>query len=325
MNLRSLALLLLLACPLQAQEPTTQPTVELIVTVSVDWEGRSLDAANVAAMVDLRERFPKVPYTHFLNAAYYTHADVDAEVIGREIRKTLLASDEIGLHIHCWESLMVASGVTFRDQPTFWGRPASRRGGREPGHEVELDAYDLEEIRKVTRFSKEKLKEQGFELSKSFRCPGWCASAKILHAVRAEGFLIDSSATDAAWHDQELDGLPIHARIRALWPEISPLSQPYPIETTSGEILEMPDTGALADYVTGEEMIAHLETVLAAEKLNGLRFAHIGFHHETAARYGPRVRECLEHFADDGRIAFKTLEEAARLFRAQKKTVEIGK
>ncbi|MEQ8765716.1 MAG: hypothetical protein RL885_17460 [Planctomycetota bacterium] len=321
--MRTTLILLWLCSAIFAQE--TLPEGKLIVTVSVDWEGRSVDDENVSAMVRLRERFPKVPYTQFLNAGYYTHEDAEAEQIDQRIRKTMLDADEIGLHIHCWKSLIEASGVTYRDRPTFWGRPAVSRRGREPGHEVELDAYELDEIGKVVRFSKTKLKERGFELSQSFRCPGWCASEKILHAVRAEGFRIDSSATDATWHQEELDGLPIHGRIRELWPKITPLSQPYEIETPAGAILEMPDTGALADYVTGEEMIAHLESCLESLPEDEVRFAHIGFHHETAARYGPRLEECLTKLAGDERLMFVTLEQAARIFRKASAKVEVGR
>ena len=102
-------------------------------------------------------------------------------------------------------------------------------------------------------------------------------------------------------------------------------TQPFVIETEAGELLEMPDTGALADYVTGQEMIEHLREQL--EKIEGERdrFAHIGFHQETAARYVPRVVECLERWTADERVRFVTLEDAAELAREQLATVGAGK
>ena len=140
----------------------------------------------------------------------------------------------------------------------------------------------------------------------------------MLEAIRAEGLIVDSSATDASWHAEELAGLPLLERLQELWADVDRLTQPYLVETAHGEVLEMPDTGALADYLSGAEMNEHVEGLLEAMPEEGLFFGHIGFHQETADRFLPGIVECLERWADDERVRFVTLEAAAELWRGQR-------
>ncbi|PAY15703.1 hypothetical protein CKO51_30590 [Rhodopirellula sp. SM50] len=91
----------------------------VIVTVSVDWEGFPLDDQNLEAIEKFRDEFPGVPLTHFLNAANYCRVEA-AESVTRKIRRAVRQNDETGVHIHCWRTLVEASGVTFRNQPNFW-------------------------------------------------------------------------------------------------------------------------------------------------------------------------------------------------------------
>ena len=78
------------------------------------------------------------------------------------------------------------------------------------------------------------------------------------------------------------------------------------------------DTGALADYVTSDEMDLHLKEVLKKSESGETRFVHIGFHQETAARYVNRVAASLAKWEGNKSIEFQTLEKAAQSFREQK-------
>jgi hypothetical protein len=255
------------------------------------------------------EKVPDIPLTHFLNAAYFTKDGADAKKVAAAIRRVVRKGDETGLHIHAWRSLVTASGVKFRRGPTFWGGETDEDG--EVGHEVELEAYEVDELRAVISKSRTILKDAGFEISGSFRAAGWIAGPKVLEAIRREGFRIDSSATDPMWHD-ELDGYPIRKRIGEIWPKVTPETAPFEIETKAGKILEMPDTGALADYVTAREMLGHLRAAVNRLKDRDL-FVHIGFHQETAARYADRVVEAIRSIRKESdRVVFETLETAAR-------------
>ncbi|MBI2931216.1 MAG: hypothetical protein HYY16_06165 [Planctomycetes bacterium] len=283
-----------------AQEPRVR------LTVSIDWEGRDLLDENLVAIDKLREELPDVPITHFLNAAYYTKRRADAKTVTAAIRRALREGDETGLHIHAWRSLVAAAGVKFRRGPTFWGTDVE--GDGEVGHEVELEAYNVAELRKIVAKSRAILKEAGFELTGSFRAAGWIAGPKVLEAIRAEGFSVDSSATDAVWHD-ELERYPLRARIRQTWPKVTAESAPFTVDTPTGAVVEMPDTCALSDYVTAQEMENHI--LAAVERLRSRDvYVHIGLHQETAARYGRRVTDAVKAVPD--KVSFETLEGAAR-------------
>jgi len=296
--------------PLLAIALLAQDAPKVRVTVSVDWEGRDLRETKLKAAERLREALPDVPLTHFLNAAYFTKEKADATKVAESIRRAVRKGDETGLHIHAWRSLVEASRVDFRRGPTFWGWDVEGVG--EVGHEVELEAYTVDELKKIVAKSRAILKGAGFEITPSFRAAGWVAGPKVLEAIRAEGFRVDSSATDASWHD-ELERYPLRRRIREIWPKVTSESAPFAIDTPAGAVVEMPDTGALADYVTGEEMLAHLRD---AVKRLGDRdvYVHIGFHQETADAYASRVTEAVRAIRKESgdKVVFETLETAAK-------------
>jgi len=284
------------------------------ISISVDWEGRVLDEADLFAMRIFRECVPHVPLTQFLNAAYYTKVGADPEATTTAIRSVLLPIDELGLHIHPWRFLVEQSGVSVRSVPNLWGRHyVPTDPDQDYGHAVDISAYETEELLLLVRTSSEILEEAGFELSPSFRAGAWLAEPHVLQAVREEGFLIDSSATDHIWHD-EIRSAPLWDRIDEVWPEITPESQPYLIETPAGPILEMPDTGALADYMTVDEMEQHIrEAIDWLELSDSDLYVHIGFHQETAADYAPNVLKVVLRLEADVSlpIVFETLETAA--------------
>jgi hypothetical protein len=302
--------ILLTACSMHKSLPAA-PVVH--ITVSVDWEGREMSDENLAAFATLRQAHPSLPLTHFLNAAYFCKDGALADDVRDRMRSVLKDRDELGLHIHPWKSLAESAGVTFRSGPTIWGveRP-ERKGWPDPGHDVSVEAYEVDEFQKLVAHSKDLLESNGFKLSNSFRAGAWLAGPRVLEAVRREGFLIDSSATDTKWHTK-IAQYALPQMIRDLWPNVTSDTQPFYITTPAGEILEMPDTGALADYVTAEQMAEHILDVVS--KLDGAdRYAHIGFHQETAANYIQRVTDALNIVNETcaEQVVFETLEQARR-------------
>ena len=83
--------------------------------------------------------------------------------------------------------------------------------------------------------------------------------------------------------------------ISGLWGGIGPDSDPFEIQTSAGSVLELPNNGALADYVDAAQMMGAFER--AVERLR--RFpdsspvVSVGFHLETAARYLPRLEQAI--------------------------------
>lgn len=290
------------------------------VAISVDWEGRELSEANLVAIERFRARFPEVALTHFLNAAYFTKPGVNDEALAARIRRVIRPQDELGLHLHGWRSLIEAAGVEFKTSPNFWGEgKALKPVGGDEGHEVEIASYSTEQLKQILTFSKTTLQERGgFSIGGSFRAGGWVAPPHVLEAVRAAGFGVDTSAVPPSWHD-ELAGLALRSRIQQLWGDIRPTTQPYRVTTPAGVVVEMPDTGCLADYVTAREMTQHVREALARQRRrpDAEVYVHLGFHLETAARYLPRLSAALKDLRGDAepRLAFETLEASAARVR----------
>lgn len=274
---------------------TRRGKLQLLVTV--DWEGRDLREENLRAMQNLHAHFPQVKIVHFLNAAYFTKSDIDATYAKTRIASAIADGDEKGLHIHGWKRLFEASGVTFKSSPTFWG--TSLRPNEcinDCGHEVPISLYSTSELRKVVKFSLDKLESQGFGRAKSFRCGGWMAKPEVREAIAAEGLLYEESAVPVVFLQPKLATVPVYGWLSDLWHDTTQTSQPYKIPTAAGELTEIPDNGALADYVSADQMYgtweANKAVFLAGNKKKNV-VVSIGFHHETAATYLPQLEAAL--------------------------------
>ncbi|MBT3341286.1 MAG: hypothetical protein HN405_10195 [Planctomycetes bacterium] len=308
------ALVLLPACA-SVQSP---PVVR--VAISVDWEGREISEQNLIAFEKIRAAHPDVPLTQFINAAYFVKPDADAAQLREKMARVLQSQDELGLHIHPWRSLAQASGVEFRAEPTVWGFVREDRAGwPDPGHDVSVEAYTVDEFQAFVKTSKRILAENGFALSQSFRAGAWLAGPHVREAIRREGFVVDSSATDTKWHD-EIDQYALPSMMREIWPDVTCETQPFTIQTPAGELLEMPDTGALADYITAVEMIDHIAAAVGRLDESGTQFVHIGFHLETSAKYGQRIIDTISGVKSvyGDQVIFETLEDSAALARKMK-------
>lgn len=268
------------------------------IVVSVDWEGRRLDLDNLQAMQKFRKDYPEVKLQHFLNAAYYTKKGANSKKITRLIRSVLKEGDEHGLHVHSWKSLVEASGVNFRTGPSFVYPEAdlSACDFDDCGHDIAINAYSKDELRSILRFSVDTLQSHGFDRAKSFRAGGWQADNKVLSALAAEGFTLDSSATDAEFLFEKWGNLRLYPMVGELWPETRTTSQPSLISTESGDILELPNNGCLADYTTAEVIADSFQKNVDFMKQNPGKdvYLSIGFHQETAARYLSELRKGID-------------------------------
>jgi hypothetical protein len=256
------------------------------IVFSVDWEGRDLDEKNLEAMKSFRKDFPHIPLLQFLNAAYFTKEVVNKEETKNLIESVLQPIDEIGLHIHGWKSQFEICGVEFRNSPSFnnGGEITAGENDLDIGHDIPISEYTTEELIKVIKQSKEIYKKNGWGVPVNFRCGGWISKPHVLKALELEEFIGDYSAVP-------------------LWKDITPLTQPFMM----GKILEWPNNGCLADYVTGEEMLQtfkmNWEEFQKSEKNEW--YVSFGFHQETADKFLMRIREAInliEHFCREEKI-----------------------
>lgn len=275
---------------------------EVVIVVSVDWEGRSLLPENRDAIRRFRRDFPNVPLQHFLNPAYYTPAPADAGQINDFVADILAKEDECGLHIHAWRSLVEASGVTFRSEPTFidareevpratddWGFYPS-----EGGYDVPLNAYDTEDLLKIIATARDILRDQGFDLSPSFRAGGWMSAPNVQAALANLGFRFDCSPVDPQFAIRRFGDMPLCRWLAALWHDIGATSQPRMTPTPEGDIWLVPDNGSLIDYTPVPDFIDVLTRNIARARAEGGNAVVVtGFHQETARLFLDRLAEAL--------------------------------
>lgn len=292
--------------------------------ITVDWEGRDLLERNLLAMEAFRSKWPSVPLVHFLNAAYFTKPRADAELVRARIQRTVSSQDERGLHLHAWKSLFEASGVAFRNTPTVWDAQGSVTDcSFDCGHEVPISAYTAEELEKVLRFSRSTLDQHGFGQAKSFRAGAWLLTEPVRTALGKLGFANDNSAVFAPHLASEIGERPLHSMVFQLWKDTTATSQPFMLElpAANASLLEIPDNGALADYMSADEMFAvysENRTLLEQDPTRA-RLVSIGFHQESAATYLRRVEEALTRIVEDAQRAkialhIVTADEITRRF-----------
>lgn len=278
--------------------------IQLVVTV--DWEGRDLRDDNLAAMQDLHAKFPQVRIIHFLNAGYYTKQGAVAGDVTTRINRAIKPGDEKALHIHGWRRLFEASGDTFRFSPTFWGTsldPHGRDCMDDCGHEVPISLYTTDELRKVVKFSLDTLEHNGLGRAKSFRCGGWMAKPNVRDAIAAEGLKYEHSAVPVTFLQAKLGNMPIYGWLSDLWKGTTNVSQPYSLATASTPLLEVPDNGALADYVSTQQMMDTFEANKAAFLRDRSKnvVVSVGFHEETASSYVPQLEAALQKMYDEAK------------------------
>ena len=271
-----------------------QSLAKVYINVSVDWEGREISERNIKAIEIFRKNHPHIPMLHFLNAAYFTKKNSDAEKIKNKMHRVLNKDDEYGLHIHSWKTLVTRAGVEYRSTPTWsrWGD--SGDCSRDCGHGVPLWAYTEKELRKVIRFSLDTLENQGFGRAISFRSGGWMSSKKVLTALAREGLTMDASAVPRGFLESSQPV--ITSWVDKIWGRIKTTSQPYEVETVGGKILEFPNNGCLSDYMTGKMMLSVFKDNVEVWQKDQDKniFVSIGFHQETAERYLPQLERAIE-------------------------------
>lgn len=299
------------------------PPVHVIVTV--DWEGAYLDDRGVDELAHFRDENPDVPVTHFFNAAYYTKPGAAAADVTHALQSALHAGDEAGLHVHLWRSLVAAAGVTPADGPSFLHKDGPLlKFDDDVGFDLDPRAYSEEQMRAIIRHARAVLASHGIEVVPAFRAPGWLGEAHVLAAARAEGFTIDASATDPALvahegvDDAGEDFTYLAGLLKATWPRVDRTTQPYWIDTPAGRILEIPDGGCLADFVTNVEMEDYLAWAAGQARAHPDRpvTVQIGLHVETADDYAERVSKALANVRRRNiPLVFETLTQAAARIR----------
>src|SRR5690606_23198209 len=133
------------------------------------------------------------------------------------------------------------------------------------GYTVVLGAYTQAELDKIFAEATRIFEANGLGTPTSFRAGGWTATLDVMKALAANGHVADASGCNWA-RLEEWAGYPgaqLYEWNQENWGPIDELSQPYypNVDDLLADaaphlpILEVPDNGALVDYVTSDEMI----------------------------------------------------------------------
>lgn len=257
------------------------------IFVTVDWEGVSLEQENIETMQGFRQKFPHIPMLQLLNPVYFLRGHPNNEVLRNKIKSTFLPNDMQGLHVHAWKSLVKYCGVTYQYQYSFAEIDENCQTG-DCGYTVSLEyAYSEAELIKLIACSSEVLVANGFAKPKHFRAGGWQLGPKLTAALQVNGFVWDSSVTDAnllntRWDDKS----GMMKMLRQLHPNSTLLDQPYAV---SSKLMEYPNNASLADYTSTKQIVSIFKQLLTAKK----QVMVLGFHQETAMDYLIKLEKAI--------------------------------
>ncbi|MDP2248737.1 MAG: hypothetical protein Q8J65_11435 [Nitrosomonadales bacterium] len=275
---------------------------KIIVYMTVDWEGCSLDEENLDSIRHFRAKHPHIPMLHLLNPVYYLRPEVDRREMTAQIRSTFSPGDAQGLHLHAWKSLVERCKVPYKSTPSFARANEDCEGG-ECGYTVSLElAYDETELTLLVACSTALLVENGFDQPRYFRAGGWQFGPKLASALHTNGFMWDSSRTDAsliadAWGEQSA----MVQMLRQLHPDASILDQPR--ELLPG-LMQYPNNASLMDYTSSERLLGIFETLIKENKTVMV----MGFHQETAFVYLDNLEEAITLMQEAAKKANVQLE-----------------
>lgn len=260
---------------------------KITIYVTVDWEGVSLEQENIETMQAFRKKFPHIPMLQLLNPVYFLRGHSNNIVLSNIIKSSFLPSDTQGLHVHAWKSLVTYCGIPYQNTHSF-ADSNEACDTADCGYTVSLEyAYSQKDLTKLIACSSDVLVENGFAKPKHFRAGGWQLGPKLMAALQSNGFIWDSSVTDAnllttRWHDAS----GMVKMLRQLHPNSTPLDQPYAV---SPQLMEYPNNASLADYTSTKQIVSMFKQLLVAKK----NVMVLGFHQETATDYLNRLEQAI--------------------------------
>ena len=235
----------------------------LYVLMTTDYDFSDPSDQAMTVMDSLHRLHPGLVITHFMSPYTFTDPAVTtdrANTIAAWWRHTRDdAGDELGLHIHPYCNFVEAAGVTCNTMPSV-----EYSNGDTTGYTVELASYSYADT--LTLLHEADTLFAAHQLGKpiTFRAGAWIASIDTLKALADDGFTADTSALD--WSKVEewmnVGNHELWNWNMTHWASIDETSQPYypnqtdilSASTPNLSLLEVPDNGAMVDYVSTQEM-----------------------------------------------------------------------
>jgi len=278
-------------------------TAPLDITLAAIWEGESLSPTNEEAFAKFRQNFTAAKIVHFISPVYLTRAVRNSRVRDNERQKILEfigKGDLAGIYLNGWKSITESAGVSFRNNPTFWGNSLSVRQCLDDcGREVALTAYPQDELRKIIKKSRTLFAKNGFGSPTIMQVAGHAAGPEVLAAAVAEGITHDFSAVAPDLLSPRLYRYPLRQQLLALWAGVGPLMPPIELKTASGPLVQMTANGIHTELMNETEILSRLEAVMGSAengppKAGATRHLFIGFPMETLAISLPKLEFALQ-------------------------------
>jgi hypothetical protein len=280
----------------------------LYVLMTTDWDDADNPDSSLVLQDELRALFPELVVTHFVGPYTFTDPAITEERRTVQIdwvkQQRDTHGDEIGLHIHPYCNFVDTTEVACRAEPS-----TVYAGGDPSGYTVMVSAYTREEFTELLLAADALFEANGLGKPTSFRAGGWTAEINTLQSLADAGYLTDTSALNWQYLEEWMgvqNGV-LYTWNMSHWASIGDTSQPYyPAEAdilSPGDpdvgVLELPDNGALVDYVTAEEMIAIFDANFDRTPLMEPRAFSIGYHPPNfSVLYQTRLRDTLFHVQD---------------------------
>ncbi|HTJ43190.1 MAG TPA: hypothetical protein VL463_13890 [Kofleriaceae bacterium] len=235
----------------------------LYVLMTTDYDFSDPADSSLTVMDSLHRLHPALVMTHFASPYTFTDPAVTPERAGviaawwRHARDDF--HDEIGLHIHPYCNFVEAAGVTCNTMPSV-----EFANGDTTGYTVEVASYSEADFLTLLHKADELFAANQLGKPITFRAGAWTASIETLRALAADGFVADTSALNWAKVEEwkNVGNKELWTWNMTHWAPIDDTSQPYypnhdDILASSPpplSILEVPDNGAMVDYVSTAEM-----------------------------------------------------------------------
>lgn len=303
------------------------------VLMTTDWDYSDPSQQALDRQDRMHELFPDLKITHFVGPYTFTDPEVMParadELAAWVIRQRDEHGDEIALHIHPWCNFVEDAGLPcITDQSTVYAN------GDLTGYTIKVSAYGETDFATLLQHADDLFTAHGLGKPTTFRAGGWTASIETFRALADTGYIADTSALNWAkieeWADNGTSGELWHWTMTN-WAPINDTSQPYypnqddAVGTADPTLpmLEVPDNGAMADYVSTDEMTA----IFAANWDETTPFPApktfvVGFH--PAPQFGDTynlringiLNHCEEHSAAAGLgpVVYATLNQMPAVF-----------
>lgn len=304
-----------------------QVSYPLYVIVSTDWDQTRWGREILTRMETLRTSHPGLKYSHFFAPYHYTDPNLTqawrVEVDTWVKKQHAQYKDELGVHIHGWCHYVTTTSVPCRTKESFYQDDGS-------GYTTILAAYRQQEMEVILKEAVKTYEKNGLGTPKSFRAGGWTADMSTLQALISAGFDVDSSAVPPN-RIVQWKGFELYNWLVKNWSGITETSQPYyPLASNivKGDdargirLLEVPDNGALADYVTDVEMRdIFYQNFAGGKPLNKPTLYQVGFHPPSLLRFDERIDGALNYVdahmnhKGKGPAVYATISDLKKVFK----------